>query len=92
MEFFADKNTSCYCLATIKSASVGGPPRLVERLLSQSGNCIRNSHLFLSIPDAKLDDDYKTHTIIKPDNGGRFKPLNDKRKIKGYSSFSLHQI
>jgi hypothetical protein len=32
MEFFADKNTSCYCLATIKSATVGGLPRQAERL------------------------------------------------------------
>ncbi|KAA6336606.1 hypothetical protein EZS27_015236 [termite gut metagenome] len=32
MEFFADKNTSCYCLMTIKSAIVGGRYRYAERL------------------------------------------------------------
>jgi hypothetical protein len=32
MEFFADKNTSCYLLSQIKSAIVGGLVRQAERL------------------------------------------------------------
>jgi hypothetical protein len=64
MEFFADKNTSCYCLTTIKSAIMGGLSRQSERVLSSFENCIRNSRLFPSIPDAKLDDDFKMHIII----------------------------
>jgi hypothetical protein len=33
IEFHADKNTSCYCLLTIKSAFIGGLLRQAERLL-----------------------------------------------------------
>jgi hypothetical protein len=33
MEFHADKNTSCSCLSTRKSAFIGGLLRQAERLL-----------------------------------------------------------
>jgi hypothetical protein len=77
MQFFADKNTSCYCLSTIKSATCGGLLRQAERLP------------FLI---AKLSDDFNIHTIKYLDNKRQIPPLEAKRKIARFSSFSLLQI
>jgi hypothetical protein len=52
-----------------------------------SCRCIWNSQLFPSIPDAKLEDDFKIYTIIKLDNGGHIKPLNAKEKLGDFLLF-----
>jgi hypothetical protein len=56
MEFSADKNTSRYCLSTIKSANIGG--------LFQTAP-------YKLIHAAKLDNGFSIHAIRLLANGGR---------------------
>jgi hypothetical protein len=44
------------------------------------------------IPTAKLNDDFNMHTIIELDKQRHLTPLDDKRKIAQFSSFSLWKI